>query len=182
MSLISKEFNTEANMWEQNPQLTIMKPFSHIYERDSSESKLTSSAEMWMVFFLCDPDPDKNKFYRIPYSKRLEMLKETYCTYFDESNDLISDCINKYPVLCLTAVERSLKLEIDSMVVLTDYIAKYDYTAATLDEIKKIMDIRSKTPKVLEGYEKLQQKFIKQQQESRVKGGRRRSKSERGEG
>ena len=76
---ISPDFTNEKyNFWNDNMQLSIMKPFSNLYHRDDSENKTVSSKEMVVIFFMCDPDAEKNKFYRMPTAKRLDMLKDTY--------------------------------------------------------------------------------------------------------
>jgi hypothetical protein len=81
----------------------------------------------------------------------------------------------------MTAVERALKQEIESMQTLVHYITNIDYNAISLDDIKKLVDIRSKTPKIMDNYEQLEKRFIKQKSEARIRGGRKKSKAERGE-
>lgn len=136
---------------------------------------------MWVIFFMSEPDDDVNKFARMTHMERLNMLKETYHADFKYDDLLIKSCLDKYSMLCLTAVERSLKQEIESMQKMSQYLVNQDLDAMTLDDIKKLIDIRSKTPKVLENYEKLEQRFIKQKSEARLRGGRKKSKAEKGE-
>jgi hypothetical protein len=181
LSNIQKHFTPDTNFWEINPQLIIIKPFSDLYENDKSKGKNNSSKDMWVIFFMSEPDDDINKFARMAFSERLKMLKETYHNDFKETDQLIKQCIHKYSVLCLTAVERALKQEIESMQNMSDYLANQNLDELSLDAIKKLIEIRSKTPKVLENYEKLEQRFIKQKSEARLRGGRKKSKSEKGE-
>lgn len=180
MSLVNvkKEFGKDVNFWEMNQQLIYLSPFSKLYQRDKSKDKEKSSKEMWMVFFLCDPDEEKNKFYRIEYNERLKMLKDTFYPAFKEYDEVIQECLEAYPAKCLTAVERALKQEIDSMTGLVNYITSFNYDDISLDDINKLVRIRAQTPKVMENYEKLQSKFIKQKKESRLRGGRKESKRE----
>ena len=197
---IAPDFDRESyNFWEDNMQLSIMKPFSNLYDRDNSKDKTTSSREMVVIYFMNEPDPEKNKFYRIPFSERLDMLKETYNADFDDQDELIKECMLKYPFLCLTAIKRALKEEIDTLVERAEVLRNSKYTLdyymtddngnlilnnsglpILLKGTASLLDgLRSKTPKLVEDYAKIEEKFIKEKSESRIKGGRRRSKSEK---
>lgn len=195
MSLVTlpKDFMESSgyNFWTTNNQLIIMHPFSSLYNRDRSVDRNKSSKEMTVIFLLCEPDPDKNKFYRIPYKKRLEMLKETYFKKFDEEDTVIQDVMAQYPMLCLSPVERALKEEIDLMVNRTEFLRKesknlkldrteiLDGKAVIIKGNAVQLDaMRAKTVKLHEDYEKLEKKFLKKKSESRLYGGRKKSKSE----
>lgn len=176
---VTNDFTEEDyNFWEDNMQLSIMKPFSDIYNRDTSENKKVSSKEMACIFFMCEPDPDKNKFYRIQEQERLEMLKETFYSDFNEEDELIKQCIEEYPFLNLSAVKRALKEEIDSMRKRASFIANFDYEDKSISDIKNFDMIRKATPQILEAYEKIEEKFLKEKTSSRIRGGRRKSKAE----
>lgn len=187
------------NFWDDNMQLSIMKPFNKLYDRDKTDNKSRSTKEMVVIFFMNEPDPELNKFYRIPFSERLIMLKDTYYDKFDEEDEAIKECMEQYPHLCMTAIKRALKEEIDTMVdrsiTLRNSPYTLDYylldddgeyvlnnsgapikmtgTAAQLDTL------RSKTTKLMDDYAKIEERFIKEKSESRIKGGRRRSKAEK---
>lgn len=178
--VVSNDFNEpNYNFWDDNPQIAILKPFNLLYNRDKSKKKTTSSKEMVVIFFLSEPDSEKNKFYRVPPVERLEMLKETFYSEFNEEDDVIKECLTSYPNLCLSPVERALKEEIDSLVKRQQFISNFNYEGATLDQIKTIDIIRSKTMALYDNYEKLESKFIKQKTEARVRGGRKRSLTEK---
>lgn len=191
MIKINKDWTKDQNFWEINPQLTLHKPFSELYNNDKSKNKEDSSLDAWMIFFLTDPDPTKNTFYRIPYQQRLATLQETYHEHFNPSEPIVKTCLEQYPQLILTAVERSLKEEIDSMVQRAELLRNTPYTLdkTTVENNKAITikgtatqldSMRAKTPKLYENYEKLQQKFIKQQEDTRIRGGRKETASEKG--
>ena len=102
MSLINESIQYEnKNFWEVNPQLVYIPPFSELYNKDKSKNKEKSSKNMWRIFFMSDPDEDKNKFYRIPEKERLEMLKEVFHPDFDTEKEMVQLCINKYSYICL---------------------------------------------------------------------------------
>jgi hypothetical protein len=176
---ITRDFDEkDYNFWKDNMQLSKMKPFSNLYDRDKSKKKNISSKEMVLIFFMSEPDPYKNKFYRIPEKARLEMLKETYYPDFDENDKDIKKCIEEYPFLCLTAVKRALKEEIDSMRKRAKFINNFEYEGKSIQEIKNFDMIRKATPQILEAYEKIEDKFLKEKTASRVRGGRKESLSE----
>jgi hypothetical protein len=189
-SNIKKNFTIDMNWWELNPQFIIFYPYSELYKRDKSKDKTKSSKDMWCIFFCSDPDEELNKFYRIPLENRKEMLSDTYNKHIEWNDELIEECLERYPHDWLSAVERALKEEIDSMVERAKLMRE---TAYTLDRTivddkgftanikgtaKQLDDMRAKTPKLYENYEKLEQQFLKSKSEKRVRGGRRQSKSE----
>lgn len=172
--------DNDYDFWKDNMQLAIMKPFSELYLRDKDKKKRISSKEMLTIFFMCDPDEEKNKFYRIPREDRLTMLKDTLYADFNERDELISDCLEEYPFACLSAVKRALKEEIDSMRKRASYIANFEYEDKSITDIKNFDMIRKATPQILESYEKIEEKFLKEKSVSRIRGGRRKSKAEQG--
>jgi len=189
---IKKDFSPDKNWWELNPQMIIMSPFSKLYDRDKSKGKIKSSKTMWCVFFMSEPDEDINKFYRMPHEQRQQMLKDTYNEHFDWKERLTEECLDIYPHICLSAVEMSLKEEIDSMVIRAKFITR-ESQDLTLDKTEivngkaftvrgnalQIENIRSKTPKLLENYEKIKEKFLTQKAAAKVKGQRRQTKAEK---
>jgi hypothetical protein len=178
MSLVNKAIEYETkNFWGVNPQLSFMKPFSDLYERDQSEGKEQSSLDMWVIFFLSDPDEEKNKFYRIPEKERIDMLKDTFHD-IDLDDELIKECIDQYPAICLLSVERALKDEKDALSKRAKFLAKAEYDFETM---KDLDNAYSKTSKIYENFEAIEQKFLTHREKSRVKGGRKESASEKGE-
>ena len=147
------------NFWEANPQLVYMPPFSYLYSSDKSKDKAKSSKDMWCIFFMSDPDEDKNKFYRIPEKERLDMLQEVYNPEFDVENELVQECILKYPSLCLTAVERALKDEKDALSKRAKFLASATYD---FDTMKDLDNAYSKTSKIYENFEAIEERFLKQ--------------------
>ena len=178
MSLVNESVGYEnKNFWEVNPQLVYMPPFSELYNQDKSKNKEKSSKDMWCIFFMSDPDEDKNKFYRIPEKERLEMLREVFHPDFDTEKETVQLCINKYPYICLSAVERALKDEKDALVKRAKFLASAQYN---FDTMKDLDNAYSKTSKIYENFEAVEERFVKQKSQSRLKGGRKESASERG--
>lgn len=169
----------DYDFWKHNMQLSIMQPFSSLYDRDESSNKNISSKEMVVIFFMCDPDEEENLFYRIPFKERLKMLKETYYADFNERDELIKECMALYPHRLLNAVKRALKEEIDSMVDRGERIRNFDYENATLEEMMKMDKIRGMTLNLAKNYEQIESLFLKGKNDARVRGGRKESKVEK---
>ena len=175
--------------------MSLMKPFSKLYQKDTSKGKTESSKQISFIFFLCEVDDEVNKFARIPYEERIEMLKETFYADFDQEDETIKECLEQYPVLAMSAIERALKEEIDSMVQRAKFIDKTQRENYTLDELIPIGNnrwinkkgtatqldaMRKNTPAIYKNYEKLEDQFLEFKKSSRVKGGRKESLAERG--
>jgi len=189
--VLAKDFN----FWQLNPQLALMKPFSALYNRDTTKGKEISSKEISVVFFMCEVDDEVNKFARIPKQDRLAMLKETFYADIDIEDPLIVQCMDEYPMLAMSAIERALKEEIDSMVQRARFIEETQRTNYTLDDLVPIGNnrwinkkgtatqldaMRKNTPAIYKNYEKLEEQFLEFKKSSRVKGGRKESLAERG--
>lgn len=187
----------EMNFWDANPQLKYIKPFSDLYNNDSSNNKEFSSKDMWCVFFMSDPDEENNKFFRIPYIERYEMLKETFNITFDLDNELIKECMKQYPLLCLTSVQRALKDEKEVLMKRADFLKSQDYTLDTYEMItgaggrlmrvtlpgtaKQLDTMHKSTKAIMDNFAKIEADFLAEKVKSQLKGNRQESKSERGE-
>lgn len=176
MGLVKQAIQYDVkNFWEENPQLVYMSPYSKLHATDNGNEK--SSKDMWCIFFMADPDEEENLFYRIPENERADMLRETFHSDFDTEDELISECIQQYPILCLTAIERALKGEKDALAKRAKFLqeAEYDFTT-----MKDLDNAYSKTSKIYEAFEAIEEKFMKHKTQSKVKGGRAESASEKG--
>ena len=105
------------------------------------------------------------------------MLKEVFHPDFDTEKEMVQLCINKYSYICLSAVERALKDEKDALVKRAKFLASADYN---FDTMKDLDNAYSKTSKIYENFEAVEERFVKQKSQSRLKGGRKESASERG--
>ena len=199
---VKKEYDPKKiNWWDIHPQMIYYSPFDKLYKRDNSKDKWISSNEMWTIFYISYPDDELNSFYRMGADKALEVLKETFYEDFNKEDILLSECIELFPHECLTAIERALKDEIDSMVQRSIVLRTTEYT---LDDYERNDDgtlflnsrgqaisikgtstqldkARSLTPKLYENYEKLKDKFLKEQGSAKLLGGRVQSKQEKKE-
>lgn len=190
---INKGFTPEANFWEMNPQLIYMTPFSKLYKRDKSKNKMNSSSEMWCIFFMCDPDEEENLFYRIGIEERKRMLKDTYFPKIKWGEKLLVECMEMYPISCLSAIERAYTEEKESIKNRTDFMRKYEKKITDIDllslekehfnQVVKIRGLletmRKNTQAIYKQLEQVEEKFMKNKSSIRIKGGRRQSKTEK---
>ena len=172
---VNSEFNPDVNFWELNPQLILMHPFSRLYSLDGGGEH--SSRLMWTVYFVSDPDESENKFFKFGKVGIEEMLEETY---FDNqppdwTNEDYLACIKMYPEVCLTAVQRALMMKKRALLKRGEFLDQEEYTRESMRDLDLA---HSKTAKILEDYEKAEEKFMAEQSQTRVKGGRNQSKAE----
>lgn len=188
-SKVNKPIDFKTNWWDLNPWMTKYKPFSKLYARDKSKDKMHSSNEMYVIFIMNDPDEELNIFYRIPEEERMEMLVDEFGVDADMDDEVFAECFNAYPWECLTAVERAFKIEKDQLIKRSKLIKD---TELTLDRTQILGDrsvtikgtasqintLQKDFPKIMQQYEEVEQRFIKEKQKVHVKGGSKLSKAE----
>lgn len=152
---IKKEFKPDQNFWELNPHLRFVKPFSELYSNDTSKNKVDSSKTMWCIFYLSEPDENINLYYRLEYNDILDVC-HNFNPKFDEANELIKECINAYPEVCLTVIERTLKITKDLFKKRNTFLKEAPYDFETMTQIDNAI---AKTPKMEEEFDKIVQKY-----------------------
>lgn len=182
---VNKNFSLTQDFWEINPQMRIYPPFNKLYNLPDS-SKI-----MWCIYFMCDPDEDDNKLYRLEESERRRVIEENYHKV-DWDDPLVLECLEAYPLECMDSIERSLKAEKDSLVSRSKLIRETEPTldrtvlmegkAAVMKGTALQLDtMRSKTAKIYDELETVIKKFQKHKaEEARVYGGRKETASEKG--
>lgn len=198
MSLVEGTVYYEnANFWKLNPQLQYIKPFNKLYESDESINKDLSSKTMWCIVFMCEPDEEINKFLRIPEKERYEMLKETFFSLFDMDDKLIKECLDEYPILCMSSVQRALKDEKEMLMKRASFIKSQEYTLDTYDVVtgqggrpvrvtmpgtaKQLDTMHKATKSIMDNFKLIENEFFTEKSKSQLKGNRQESKSEKGE-
>lgn len=164
---IKKSTDPSVNYWELNPHVIYITPFNQLYENDS-KNKSQSSKDMWCITWLNDSDEEVNKYYRLSKKERLEVCK-SFNSKFDENDDLIKECIEKYPYLLLTADELAYKMQKDQLVELSIYLNSLPINE---DTVELLVKLKAQMPKIFADFEKVEKQFMKQKGESRVRGGR----------
>ncbi len=166
---IQKDFKPELNFWELNPHLIYVKPFANLYSNDKSKDKTDSSNDMWCILWMAEPDDEVNKYYRIPEDERVGICKE-FNSNFDINSQTIIDCINAYPEVCLTPIERSYKTAKDFLSKREKFLKEAEYSFETMTALENAV---SKTPKVLEDFAKVEQQYLQTKNKAtKIFGGR----------
>lgn len=166
---IKKEFKPDQNFWELNPHLRFVKPFSDLYSEDNSKNKVQSSKDMWCIFFLSEPDEDINIYFRLDNNEILDVCKK-FNPSFQDTDELIRACIRDYPEVCLTVIERTLKITKELFKRRTTFLKEADYN---FDTMKLIDSAIAATPKMEEEFDKVVKKYnMSKNVEIQVHGGR----------
>lgn len=188
---IEKQFDIDTNFWDLNPQLAVMSPFNKLYNRDSTPEKDMSSREGWAIFLFAESSA-RSKFYRLPIEERKQEIKENLCPHMNWNDEVIKECISKYPILCMSAVERALKEEEDFLIKRSDFIKEQEYTLTRTEIVDgksfkiegtaKELDTMAKNSKgIWDRFMEVKAEFEAEEAKSNLRGGRTESKSERGE-
>lgn len=173
---INKSFDFSKTFWDLNPSLIYMKPFSLLYNSDTTKNKEVSSKQMWFVFFMEDPDEEENKFFRIPSQDREQMLKETMLENIDVETSEVKLCREQYNVLCLDAIERTLKEQKEHLLRRSKSLTELPYN---LNTMKDIDTAYSKNLKIYEDFKRIETLFNQSKKEQTARGGRQLTMSEK---
>lgn len=156
-----------GNFWELNPHILHIEPYKTLYSKDRSKNKEISSGTMWCIFWMTDPDESINKFYRIvDKDERLNICKSIY-PHFNEEDELVSKCLERYPYLCMTSDKLAYKLEKDQLVEISLFLSKQ---TISLDTAKEIIELKAKMPKIYQDFDKTDKLFAQKKSEVRVWG------------
>jgi hypothetical protein len=169
--------------------MVIYKPFNGLYDMDKTKDKEFSSRQMWTIFFMCDPDEDRNIFFRIPFSQRQEMLSDTFVPDLDWENPVFKGCLEQYPFECMNAVQRALAAEKDQLRKRAKLIQDTELSLDRVDDKGKkipgtatqINMLQKDALRIYEAYEQIEAKFLAQKSISAVHGGDKMTKTEKGE-
>lgn len=154
---IPSNFNPEDDFNNLNPQIKYIEPFSHLFNSDVDYSKT-----MWSIVLYSFSDESANKMYRLPPKERLEAIKR-FNPDFNLNNELIKECVNKFPDKALSAVTRAL-IEEKEVLTLRGNILKEQYKEAAkerdLDTLVKLDNLIKNNPKFWDNYEKVESKYL----------------------
>lgn len=166
----------KENLWEHNPHLQILNPYSQLYNNDTSKNKTQSSNLLWCIIWLCHPDEDLNKFYRLPYDEKI-----SHCTSFESSFNIddptIKECIDIFPKSCLTLIQAAYKEDKDQLYKISAFLNKLDLTLETIQDVIKL---KAQMPKIYADFAKTDKEFERNKSTQRVHGGRTKTLRERG--
>jgi len=176
MSLLNS-FDTDANIWEIEPQLKIPQAFNKLYSEDTSKNKAHSSKIMWAIALLVD-NSEANKFRNYTFEDRKLLISENYLEdpSFDwEKYEYVKDAFEEAST---SKLEKSL-LIYESKLEERDVLIKN--TKYTLDNAADLDKIIKETKNIIELIIKLRDQ-VKQEKDSGVtKSGMQESASDSGD-
>lgn len=189
---INQPLSPIDNFWKLNPWLTIVAPFSTLYNEDTSENKMESSKKMIAVFLLTEVDEDSNPFARMDFNYRKELIEKDYC-----STEGLDEYINAYLLHIRTLAERTLYEELDTLVTRGKIIRETPITLDTVTEeieplsgkkyalkiqgtASQLESMRKNTAAIYKAYEEAKKVFDKQKLGNKVFGQGKLTNSDRG--
>lgn len=175
MENILDSFDIDNNFWLQNPQIKFFSIFEKLYSDDKSKNKEESSKLMWAIFLYCDPF--KSKFARLYQEDKIKEI-QLYYLKFNPELDEQKILIEKYQSLLMSKSKKLFKAWEDKLEERETFINKSSYTEDTWEMIDKMM---ASTAKMWEQYNTIKELMIEDETKTKIKGGRKESKSERGE-
>lgn len=169
-------FESKANFWVVNPQLTIPRPLAELYNSDKSKEKHNSSHIMWAICFLLDPS-EENKFASFPEEDRKKLLIEDFLKQPSFKFEEYKDIIDWYSTAILSTAEKSLIAWRKKLEEREKFISETTYSLDTADALDKIM---ANTDKLFNQLERIEKQYTKEQLEAKDKGGAVASATDRG--
>lgn len=171
---IPKSFN--ESLWDNNPHLIYLRPFSILYGNDKSKNKVDSNKDLWCIFWMSYPDEENNRYYRLPENERLEVCKE-FNPKFDITNALVKQCMDAFPFECLDAVQLAYKQSKDQLLNITNFL---NTQTITFKNAELLIKLKAQLPKIYADFAKVEKDFKKHNNERRVFGNRQQTVREKG--
>lgn len=182
---INPPFDIKKNFWEENFQISLIYPFSSLYQRDATPDKSISSKELWCIW-LSEDGNYENKLYRLPLDQKKSAIL-AYYPEFDYKDPLIAECLMAYPEHCLSPAAKSFRSEEETLRKFAELIEKkIEEDELTFDSYiplgnnrfqlikgtaNQIADLKKKNAGLYPQYEKIRKMFEQEQNEIRVYGG-----------
>jgi len=169
--LIPDNFDPEEDFDQINPQIKYITPFQELH----NNKDLNYSRTMWSIVFLTESDPEQNKLYRLQLPERLKAI-QNYYPEFNPDLEIIKTCIESYVYTCIPALRRSLTDTKNFLIRRSDYLNSVEYS---IDNMKDIDTALSKSGKLWEEFEKVEERYSTSKKDSSIiYGGRRESLAE----
>ncbi|GIU70127.1 MAG: hypothetical protein KatS3mg002_1363 [Candidatus Woesearchaeota archaeon] len=167
------EFNIDSNFWELNPHFKYLTEFKELYEKDKSKNKEFSSKQLWAIALYVDIN---SPFRRMaPEIRKKEILN--YLTNKHKWEDL-EPYFQKYEQVCLTEKQQLFKSWGDKLRAREKFIRDTEYKASTFKMLDQMM---ADTKKMWDNYKQVEAEMIEEARQEIIRGGRKKSKSERKE-
>jgi len=159
------------NFWTIHPQLKLLGEFKNLYDADKSKGKEKSSALMWAIFLIYDPD---SEFFNFELQDKVDMVSKDFLTFKFKESDY-KEIISFYTANLMTAAKRQLYVWNRKLDEKTNYLETLTYETDS-EIIEKLL---ASNKKLYDDYEAIS-KRMEQEQSGVVKGGAEESLSEQG--
>jgi hypothetical protein len=175
MSLLNS-FDTDANIWEVEPQLKIPKVFAELYKNDKSKGKAHSSKIMWAIALLVD-NSEANKFRNLREDDRKSLISTDFLKDELFDFDEYQEAIDSYIELNMSKLEKELRQQELKLEERAKFINDTPYNIENGDKLDKFL---INTGKLYDQIKELKDKIKSDTDGGNTKGGMVESASERG--
>ena len=103
------------------------------------------------------------------------MCKE-YNPEFDLDNPIVIECIDKFPELCLSAVQQAYKDSKDQLLRISRFLNTQELKLETAEMLIKL---KAQMPKIIKEFLEIEKQFQKSKSDQRVLGGRQKTTREK---
>jgi hypothetical protein len=157
--------------WEVNPEFKFIPPYDAFYT--SIKDKKKTSMVMWAIYLLCDLKSPKIRL-------RLDEREEEIKTFFIKDSEFTftryQELIDAYPKVVLSKIQRELKVWHDKIEERNKFLESVTYDMNTFEALDKMM--KDSKP-IWEAFGKVYKEYQEENIETRARGGREESFSEK---
>lgn len=165
------EISIEENFWDVNPHFRYLTDFKDLYLNDNSKDKTISSRQLWSIVLFMDV---QSPFRRMSPDKRKEEISN-YINQLFKWED-IEPYFKKYELCCMSEKQQLFNSWSEKMRERENFIKTTPYKATSY---KMLEEIGKNTESFWKSYNRIAADMEEELQQEQLKGGRKKSKSER---
>jgi hypothetical protein len=157
--------------WEVNPEFKFVAPYDAFYTSITDKKK--TSMVMWAIYLLCDINSPK---IRLRLDEREEEIKTFFIKDPEFTFTRYQELIDAYPKVVLSKIQRELKVWHDKIEERNKFLESVTYDMNTFEALDKMM--KDSKP-IWEAFGKVYKEYQEENIETRARGGREESFSEK---
>jgi hypothetical protein len=157
--------------WEVNPEFKFVAPYDAFYTSITDKKK--TSMVMWAIYLLCDINSPK---IRLRIDEREEEIKTFFIKDPEFTFTRYQHLIEAYPKVVLSKIQRELKVWHDKIEERNKFLESITYDMNTFEALDKMM--KDSKP-IWEAFGKVYKEYQEENIETRARGGREESFSEK---
>lgn len=147
MILVHGPYSHEVNFWSNNPQFSLVDPFSKLYMKDNGG--VDSSKVMWCVFFWCDKS--KYNLFRAMVPDARELMIKSFHSTFDAKDPVWVRFFKAYESMAMSPAGMSFLLMEKAFEKRSKFLDETDYNIGTAKELDAM---HANTGKLVADYRK----------------------------